>query len=191
MVKKIGKRQKKQKKTWTKFVKTNPVPDEATIQSIMKDTQRLLKGVSEADARQQIIDEYTNNELYVNNKYQVALKRHNSKKPKFGFVLDDNGKRMQSSEAFGVIHLSVKTHDKKPIRDWRDMQRIKNELVGEEHEAVELYPAESRLVDTANQYHMWVFDKPVSDGAYYPFGFHDRLVNYDKPLGNAVQRGKE
>ena len=62
MVKKIGKRQKKQKKTWTKFVKTNPVPDEVTIQSIMKDTQRLLKGVDEADARQQIIYEYNNNE---------------------------------------------------------------------------------------------------------------------------------
>jgi|TARA_R100001163_G_scaffold52078_1_gene39455 hypothetical protein len=190
MVKKIGKRQKKQKKSWTKFVKTNPVPDEATIQNIMKDTQRLLEGVSEAQARQLIIDEYNNNEIYVNNKYQVAITRQNPEKPKFGFVLDNNGERM-SSGSFGVIHLSVKTHDKEPIRDWRDMQRIKNELVGEEHEAVELYPAESRLVDTANQYHMWVFDKPVSDGAYYPFGFHDRLVNYDKPLSGAVQRGKE
>ena len=79
MVKKIGKRQKKQKKSWTKFVKTNPVPDEATIQNIMKDTQRLLEGVSEAQARQLIIDEY------VNNKYQVAITRQNPEKPKFGF----------------------------------------------------------------------------------------------------------
>jgi len=29
-------------------------------------------------------------------------------------------------------------------------------IVGEEHEAFEVYPAESRLVDTANQYHLWV-----------------------------------
>ena len=157
----------------------------------MKDTQRLLKGVNEVDARQQIIDEYNNNELYVNNKYQVALKRHNSKKPKFGFVLDDNGKRM-SSEAFGVIHLSVKTHDKEPIRDWRDMQRIKNELVGEEHEAVELYPAESRLVDTANQYHMWVLEKPADEGGYFPFGWHGRLVDYEaSPESDVVQRPSE
>ena len=79
MVKKTGKRQKKQKKSWTKFVRSNPIPDEATIQKILKDAYRLLEGVSEADARQQIIDEYTNNELYVNNKYQVSLKRHNPK----------------------------------------------------------------------------------------------------------------
>jgi hypothetical protein len=37
------------------------------------------------------------------------------------------------------------------VHDWRDLQRIKNQLVGPECEAVELYPAESRKVDTANQ----------------------------------------
>ncbi len=55
----------------------------------------------------------------------------------------------------GVIHLSIKTRDKRPLHDWRDLQRIKNEIVGPEHEAVELYPAESRLVDTSNQY-QWI-----------------------------------
>ena len=42
MVKKTGKRQKKQKKSWTKFVRSNPIPDEATIQKILKDAYRLL-----------------------------------------------------------------------------------------------------------------------------------------------------
>lgn len=56
-----------------------------------------------------------------------------------------------------VIHLSIKRRDRHPIHDWRHLQRIKNELVGTEYDAVELYPAERRKVDTANQYHLWVF----------------------------------
>lgn len=44
----------------------------------------------------------------------------------------------------------------RPIHNWRHLQRIKNELFGPEREAVELYPAESRLVDTTNSYWLWV-----------------------------------
>lgn len=55
------------------------------------------------------------------------------------------------------VHLTIRSRDGSPRHDWRDFQRIKNELVGEEAEGVELYPAESRLVDTANHYHLWVF----------------------------------
>src|SRR5262245_53475080 len=40
--------------------------------------------------------------------------------------------------------LSIKRIDKNPIHDWRVLQAIKNALLGEECEAVELYPAESR-----------------------------------------------
>jgi hypothetical protein len=54
------------------------------------------------------------------------------------------------------VHLSIKRLDKEPIHDWRDMQEIKNMLVGPEHEGLELYPAESRVVDAANQYHLYV-----------------------------------
>ena len=80
-------------------------------------------------------------------------------------ILDDAGE-------LAMIHLSVKRNDKEPIRDWRDMQRIKNELCGPEWEGVELYPAESRLVDTANQFHLWCFPFRLQ------FGFHEgRLVD--------------
>ncbi len=68
--------------------------------------------------------------------------------------------------------------------DWRDFQRIKNELVGPEAEGVELYPAESQLADSANQYHLWVFD---GSGFRFPFGFNDRLVS-DQPLEGGQQR---
>lgn len=69
------------------------------------------------------------------------------------------------------VHLSIKDHGRSARHDWRDFQRIKNELVGPEFEAIEIYPAESRLVDTANQYHLYVFKtwRP-------PQGFQERLV---------------
>jgi hypothetical protein len=68
-----------------------------------------------------------------------------------------------------MLHLSIKRRDKEPIHDWREMQEIKNALCGKEAEGVELYPAESRLTDTANQYHMWVLKGQIK----FPFGFFD------------------
>ena len=69
-----------------------------------------------------------------------------------------------------MIHLSIRNQDRSPRHDWRDFQRIKNQLAGPEWEAMELYPAESRLVDGANQYHLWCF--PFNIGV----GFQQRLV---------------
>jgi hypothetical protein len=65
--------------------------------------------------------------------------------------------RNVKSDIGNLVHLSIKRNDKNPLHDWRDLQRIKNEILGPEEEAVELYPAESRLVDGANQYHLWSF----------------------------------
>jgi hypothetical protein len=72
-----------------------------------------------------------------------------------------------------VAWLSIMRRDREVIRDWRDLQAIKNAIVGPEHEGFELYPAESRLVDTANQFHLFVFmDRRVR----MPVGFVDREV---------------
>ena len=75
--------------------------------------------------------------------------------------------------AAGVIWLSIKRRDKAPVHDWRDLQVIKNLIVGPEHEGFEIYPAESRLVDTANQYHVFVFLDPK---VRLPVGFRTREV---------------
>jgi len=57
----------------------------------------------------------------------------------------------------GFWHLSIRRQDRQPITDgWQALQNIKNDICGPEREAVELYPAESRRVDAANQYHLWV-----------------------------------
>ena len=78
-------------------------------------------------------------------------------------------------EAMGQLmtHLSIRNADNTAIRDWRDMQYIKNELVGEENEGFELFPKESRLVDTANQFHIWVFQS--TEGGV-PIGWSERVV---------------
>jgi hypothetical protein len=70
-------------------------------------------------------------------------------------------------------HLSIKRVDGATVRDWRHLQRLKNILCGPEREAVEIFPAESRLVDTANQFHLWV----LPEGQRVPFGYERRLVS--------------
>lgn len=115
----------------------------ATHLNIPKAAQDLI------DAHPELQDEITGVEHWVNDVYQVAKR-----------LLDDDGNGKQS------FHLSIKRTDRKPCRDWRDFQRIKTELCGADAEGMELYPAESRVVDAANQYHLWVFT-----GVEIPAGF--------------------
>lgn len=82
-----------------------------------------------------------------------------------------------------VTHLSLRRQDRGSTIPWRHMQRIKSELCGEEAEAVEIFPAESRLVDTANQRHLWVLPGRL------PFGINDGRVIGDED-GNITIDGK-
>jgi hypothetical protein len=79
-----------------------------------------------------------------------------------------------------IVALSIRRHDGEPCHDWRDFQRIKNEVAGEDVEAVELYPAESRLVDNANIY--WLWCKPP--GTRFDFGCAHRSVMEAGDVGN-------
>lgn len=102
-------------------------------------------------ARKALEEEVAHTTYWINDLYQVAV---------------------HGSDA--VAHLNIRRRDGKPIfRDWRHFQQIKNELVGPEYEGVELYPAESRKVDTSNKYHIYV----VKDSTFrFPFGFETRDV---------------
>jgi hypothetical protein len=55
-----------------------------------------------------------------------------------------------------ITHLAIRSYwgDDVP---WSAKQRIKNELIGTERHAVEVFPAESQLIDHANMYHLWVY----------------------------------
>jgi hypothetical protein len=72
-------------------------------------------------------------------------------------------------------YLTIKRIDKKPIRSWSDFQIIKNKICenGVNKFAVEIFPPEDWLVNSANQYHLWVFPAYQDIG----FGFTERLIN--------------
>ena len=94
-------------------------------------------------------------EVYINSRYQVSV----------GRMYGDDGMTVS-------MWLSIKHLDKRPHIPWRHMQRIKNELCGPEAEGLEIYPAESRLVDSANQYHLWV----LPPGTPVLLGYTQRAV---------------
>jgi hypothetical protein len=72
----------------------------------------------------------------------------------------------------GITWLSIKRIDFAAIHNWQHLQQIKNDICGEDREAIELYPAMSRIVDCENQYHLWVFpDRHIID-----LGFKNKLV---------------
>lgn len=85
-------------------------------------------------------------------------------------------------------HLNIRRIDGAAVFDWRHRQLIKNQLLGEECEAVEIYPAESRLNDTSNKYHIWGFTDPT---IRLPFGMQKRDVQPNEvktPAGHRQRR---
>jgi len=59
----------------------------------------------------------------------------------------------------GWVLLSIRRNDRAAECDWRILMRIKNELVGPDREAIQLFPGLRRVVDTANQYFLFVAPK--------------------------------
>ena len=84
-----------------------------------------------------------------------------------------------------MVWLSIKRVDQEALHDWRILQAIKNGVLGEENEAFEIYPAESRLVDTSNQYHLFGFKDPK---VRLPVGFTQRGVMGPTGIGRSKQR---
>jgi hypothetical protein len=85
-----------------------------------------------------------------------------------------------------LIHLCIRRHDGEACKEWKHHQQIKNEIIGPEYEAVELFPAESRLIDTTNEYHLWVHPTP---SYRFPFGFSFHRMVMQKPLSVAGALG--
>lgn len=120
--------------------------------------------------------------LYANNRYHVIVHRHKNKV--------EGGPDMW--------HLSIRNNDRSAKRDWRDFQRIKNEFLGTHFEAVEIYPDEKNLADSANQYHLWAFVQPnwlsslglgYTEGRFVWDGVSDPPPGFDtKVLKTARQR---
>ena len=126
----------------------------------------------------QYYNEMYNCEVWKNDLYEVRVFRNKQA----NWIIKDSS--MQNK----MDYLSIKRLDKKSIHDWRDLQNIKNELISKDREAIEIYPSEDRLIDTANQYHLFVFPKNYT----IPFGWFVRKVDSEEKKGGfniAGQRG--
>ena len=146
----VGKRQKMQKPSPPR-PGMEPSPVEWTEWQQAELHEEMIEKLRKLGARQA-------DEVWINNIYQVLVYRNIIK-----------------GETWPQMHwLSIKRLDKGWIHDWREFQRIKNDIIGAEYEAVELYPAESRKVDTSNQYHLFVL---ADTRQRFPFGYNNRLVS--------------
>jgi len=142
----------KQPRYWKPLVRAY---ESTTPQELIEHTMDVYS-VDEAGAIKILEEADEGCEIWVNDLFQVELRRYPDSK---------------------MIQLNIRRRDGScDIRDWRHFQAIKNQLVGEECEGVELYPAESRLVDTSNKWHLWCIDDPTFR---FPIGWKKRDVTYD------------
>lgn len=65
-----------------------------------------------------------------------------------------------------VTHLWIRTLVGDMPRSWRDLQTIKEQIVGPHRVAVEVFPAIGELVDQADMAHLWVYPEDT----VLPFG---------------------
>lgn len=82
---------------------------------------------------------------YKNNKYIVQIY--------YKHLREEDGKT--------YTKVMVRRSDSQPIYSWNDLYRIKNELFGEEVEAIQFMPKVSQLTDVANLY--WFFIEEVNE----------------------------
>lgn len=54
-----------------------------------------------------------------------------------------------------VDHLWVRRHDGERVRSWIDLQQIKDNLLGPDRVALEVFPPAAELVDQAHMVHLW------------------------------------
>lgn len=96
-----------------------------------------MTGCSEQDARGRV-EWMKEQKVWANNLYQV------------------NVSYLPGNRA----HIMIRRLDRQPIHNWQHFQEIKNQVLGAECEAVEVYPKESMLVDAKHHYHLWGFTTP-------------------------------
>jgi hypothetical protein len=107
-------------------------------------------------------------QTWVNSRYQVTL-----------YLMPPAPQR----GGLPCAQLSIKRHDKRTVTNWRDLQRIKDEILGTSADAVQLFPTAARLVDTTNQYHLWA----LPNQHCFPVGFADgRMTDQDPEFQQAI-----
>ncbi|MBS0416689.1 MAG: hypothetical protein JSR66_03175 [Proteobacteria bacterium] len=98
--------------------------------------------------------------LEINLHYTLFAQSH-SEIPEIDYVYSDDEFIVERHFVRGAAEfeyrLVVKRRDGRPIGDWRTLQDAKNQVVGPERVAIQFFPRESEVTDTANNYHLWVY----------------------------------
>lgn len=150
---------------------------EASLNRSSKDIKKVIHdmttqyGMTRKRAKE-ILKQTNPDAIFINELYVVSVFKN--EKNAFGTDVD-------------VWHLSIRRQDREACHDWRHFQQIKNEICGPEFEGLELYPAESRVLDAANQYHLYVI---MAEGAQVPCGYVDIKDNGrdERNIGKSKQR---
>ena len=140
----MSRRKKDQQRPWQQLQRAAKIPPSARQMAALRAEAEAVGFDPEAAVRIAAEDK----EMWKNDRYTVVARRHPD-----GWV----------------TQLSVRRNDRGPDVPWRHLQRIKTEIAGAEAEAIELFPAESRLIDTANQRWLWC----IEPGIKLPVGFDD------------------
>ena len=119
------------------------------------------------DISDEALDDLISDETWGNDRYPVSV-----------HLLD--------GDRDGFVELAVHNHNRTPHVPWRHLQQIKNEVLGPDREAVQLFPAEDRLVATANEYWLYVYPvgkAPMRNRRTKVGMDYGRNVAYDMPDG--------
>lgn len=77
-----------------------------------------------------------------------------------------------------VTQLAIRRVDGGEVQSWDDIQRVKNEVLGTDVEACEIYPAEVRRVASGRRHYLWCL--PAKQA--FPFGFFPNIPDDPKPI---------
>ena len=99
-------------------------------------------------------------------KYGLSCKRidipDKSIRPHLGTVKEawniNNTYKVLVAKTKKYIHLRIRRLDDKPICEYMIFQNIKNVFLGEEVEAIQVFPKVSNYVDNTNTYHIFSWE---------------------------------
>lgn len=133
---------------------------EAIVADIVKNFNLSFK-----DAEKLYEEMFGGCQFWTNDMYQVNVQKGSNKHYWFHFDADNINQ---------YVYLSIKRRDKEAAFDLEHFQEIKDVLVGKNFMGIELYPNQKRVLDTANQYHMFVFPEN-----FFPVQFTEDLRSED------------
>ncbi len=56
-----------------------------------------------------------------------------------------------------IEHWRITRYDNKPTHNFMDLWQIKNDLIGKNKVAIEIYPTEKSFKNSSNTYHLWIW----------------------------------